>query len=422
MGMIEKRKMHWLRRLGCLLALLTLAGCGSREAKLIAEKISDADQPDKILFERSLFEIARSRYDVGRLTLNTLINTYPDSEYLAKAKLAIADSYYKEGGTAGLTQAQVEYRDFITFFPTAPEAPEAQYKIGLSHFRRISKPGRDLSEAAMAEAEFKEFLLRYPDSELIRKVKSKLRLVQELIADANFRIAKFYSQKRANKAVISRLEEIADDYPSYSRADSALWLLAITLEKVKKSAESVPYYSRIITDYPLSPLVEESKERLQALGQVVPRPTRASVIRAEADALHKSRRSLLGRFGGMMSGKPNLSATRRGPVRVTRVDVPTGPLVARAQPSQNGEKENEKGEEVGEGVGELKLELKSVTADGSSDGSVVEGETTAPSGNTVGVRVISDSASAGKEEKEEKDEDEEEKEEEDTSGGGNGDR
>ena len=418
--MFEKRKIHWLRRLGCLLALLTLAGCGSREAKLIAEKISDADQPDKILFERSLYEIARSRYDVGRLTLNTLINTYPDSEYLAKAKLAIADSYYKEGGAAGLTQAQVEYRDFITFFPTAPEAPEAQYKIGLSHFRRISKPGRDLSEAAMAEAEFKEFLLRYPDSELIRKVKSKLRQVQELIADANFRIAKYYSQKRANKAVISRLEEIADDFPSYSRADSALWLLANTLEKVNKSAESVPYYSRIITDYPLSAMVEESKERLQALGQVVPRPTRASVIRAEADALHKSRRSLLGRFGGMMSGKPNLSATRRGPVQVTRVDVPTGPLVARAKPSQNGEKENEKGERVGEEVGELKLELKSVTADGSSDGSVVEGATTAPSGNTVGVSVISDSASPGKKEKE--DEGEEKKKEGDTSGGGNGDR
>ena len=37
--------------------------------------------------------------------MQTLINTYPDSEYLAKAKLAIADSYYKEGGTANMTQA-----------------------------------------------------------------------------------------------------------------------------------------------------------------------------------------------------------------------------------------------------------------------------------------------------------------------------
>ena len=31
---------------------------------------------------------------MGRLTLQTLINTYPDSEYLAKGKLAIADSFF----------------------------------------------------------------------------------------------------------------------------------------------------------------------------------------------------------------------------------------------------------------------------------------------------------------------------------------
>ena len=406
--MFGKRQFHWVPRLACLLALLTLAGCGSREAKQIAENISDADQPDKILYERSLYEIARNRYDVGRLTLNTLINTYPDSEYLAKAKLAIAESYYKEGGTAGLTQAQVEYRDFITFFPTAPEAPEAQYKIGLSHFRRISKPGRDLSEAAMAEAEFKEFLLRYPDSPLMPRVKRKLRQVQELIAEASFRVARFYARKRANKAVISRLEEIAEDYPSYSKADGALWLLAETLEKVNRSAESVPYYSRIITDYPLSPMVESSKERLQALGQVVPRPTRAAVIRAEADALHRPRQGLLGRFGGMMSSRPNLSATRRGPVRVTKVEVPTGPLVAKAEPSQNGEEEGEREEE-----------LLPVKAEGSSDGSVVEGVTTTTGGNTVGIKVISDSGSAVKEENE--DEEEGKKQEEDTSEGGNGD-
>ena len=405
--MFGKRQIHWFPRLACLLAVLTLAGCGSREAKRIAENISDADQPDKILYERSLYEIARNRFDVGRLTLNTLINTYPDSEYLAKAKLAIADSFYKEGGAAGLTQAQVEYRDFITFFPTAPEAPEAQYKIGLSHFRRISKPGRDLSEASMAEAEFKEFLLRYPDSQWMPKVKRKLRQVQELIAEANFQVARFYARKRANKAVISRLEEIAEDYPSYSKADGALWLLAETLEKVDKSAESVPYYSRIITDYPLSPMVEGSKERLQALGQVVPRPTRAAVIRAEADALHRPRQGLLGRFGGMMSSRPNLSATRRGPVQVTKVKVPTGPLVAKAEPSQDGEEE-----------GERELELQPVTAEGSSDGSVVEGATTTD-GNTVGIKVISDSGSAVKEEKE--DEEEGRKQKEDTSEGGNGD-
>ena len=44
-------------------------------------------------------DIKHGRHEVGRLGLQTLINTYPDSEYLAKAKLAIADSYFKEGGS-----------------------------------------------------------------------------------------------------------------------------------------------------------------------------------------------------------------------------------------------------------------------------------------------------------------------------------
>ena len=105
-----------------------------------------------------------------------------DSEYLAKAKLAIANSYYQEGGISGLTQSEAEYKDFITFFPTAPEAPEAQYRVGMAHFRLIGKPDRDLAEAQEAEIEFKEFLLKYPDSTYMPRVKARLREVEELVA------------------------------------------------------------------------------------------------------------------------------------------------------------------------------------------------------------------------------------------------
>src|SRR5580698_2508989 len=54
---------------------------------------SPGEQPDKVLYQKAVHEVAHSRFEVGRLTLQTLINTYPDSEYLSKAKLAIADSY-----------------------------------------------------------------------------------------------------------------------------------------------------------------------------------------------------------------------------------------------------------------------------------------------------------------------------------------
>jgi len=57
-------------------------------------------EPDKILYDKAIDDVKHGRHEVGRLNLQTLINTYPDSDYLAKAKLAIADSFYKEGGTA----------------------------------------------------------------------------------------------------------------------------------------------------------------------------------------------------------------------------------------------------------------------------------------------------------------------------------
>jgi outer membrane protein assembly factor BamD len=78
----------------------------------------DAGLPDKVLYDKALDATKRGHFDVARLDLQTLLNTYPDSQYQMKAKLAIADSWFKEGGTAALTQAEQEYKDFETFFPT----------------------------------------------------------------------------------------------------------------------------------------------------------------------------------------------------------------------------------------------------------------------------------------------------------------
>src|SRR5712664_2891039 len=82
-------------------------------------------QPDKVLFDRAMDAMKHNRFDVSRITLQTLINTYPDSEYIARAKLAVADSWYAEGGGTSLAQAEAEYKDVITFFPNMPEAAEA---------------------------------------------------------------------------------------------------------------------------------------------------------------------------------------------------------------------------------------------------------------------------------------------------------
>ena len=315
--------------LSLFLAVTFLPGCILLHRQHeTSTQLNPGDQPDKILYERATAEIQRSRYDVGRLTLQTLINTYPDSEYLAKAKLAIADSYYNEGSTSGLTQADAEYKDFITFFPTAPEAPEAQFRVGMAHYRMMAKADRDRVEAKVAEAELKEFLLKYPDNRLKARVKNRLRQVQEVLAQGDSQIAEFYFQRGVWPAARSRYQEIVDGYPNYSQGDESLWFLGQSLERMKKSNEAVPYYNRILTEHPLSVHVQDAKGRLTAMKQPIPRPTKAMLARAQADAIHnKTSRDPLSKLTGLMSSRPDTSATRRGPVRLG-APPPSEPQVA----------------------------------------------------------------------------------------------
>jgi len=227
-------------------------------------------EPDKILYQRALEDIRKGRQEVGRLSMQTLINTYPDSEYLAKAKLAIADSYYKEGGSAGLAQAIQGYKDFGIFFPFLPEASYAQLQVANAHYQQIAKPDRDRTEAKLAEEEFQTFLQKYPKDPLAIKAEQRLRNVQEIIAEGDYRIGYFYYVKGDKRAAAARLIALTRRYPLYSKSDKALWILADIFEKSEHKEVASVYYGQIIKNYPLSPLVPDAKSRLVSYKVPVP--------------------------------------------------------------------------------------------------------------------------------------------------------
>src|SRR6202171_3558244 len=114
-----------------------LASCGFKRKKYDNPITKDTKQPDKVLFDKAISDIEHGRFEVARITLNTLINTYDQSEYLAKAKLAIADSWFREGGSHGLAQAEAEYKDFQLFYPAMEESAESQHKICEIHFKQM---------------------------------------------------------------------------------------------------------------------------------------------------------------------------------------------------------------------------------------------------------------------------------------------
>ena len=229
-------------------------------------------EPDKILYDKAIEDIRRGRHEVGRLNLQTLINTYPDSEYLAKAKLSIADSFFKESGKANMTQAIQAYKDFVIFFPFMKEAAYAQLQVAMAHYKQMEKPDRDRTEARAAEDEFQTYLQKYPNDPLEGKAEQHLREVQEVLAEGDFRVGYYYYLKGDKKAAEFRLKSVARRYPLYSKVDRALWMLGQIWEGTERKEFASNYYAQIVRNYPLSPLVPDAKGRLKALGAPVPQP------------------------------------------------------------------------------------------------------------------------------------------------------
>jgi outer membrane protein assembly factor BamD len=215
------------------LAFLLLAGASAEAARkkkpkkaydLSANPLAgvNSKQPDKELYDKAMVALKKGRYDVARLDLQTLLNTYPESEYRMRAKLSVGDTWFKEGGTAALTQAEAEYNDFITFFPNAPEAAEAKMKVGDIYYEQMEKPDRDYTNAQEAEKSYREMINMFPDSGLIPRAKQKLRDVQEVLAERETEIGLYYESRENFNASIARLDTVADTYPLYSRSDQVL--------------------------------------------------------------------------------------------------------------------------------------------------------------------------------------------------------
>ncbi|MGH9639358.1 MAG: outer membrane protein assembly factor BamD [Bryobacteraceae bacterium] len=166
------------RRAPAILAAMGMAFLTSCVHHYETPITKNTQQPDKVLYDQAMKDINHGRYEIARISLQTLMNTYQSSEYLAKAKLAIADSWFREGGINGMAEAEAEYKDFILFYPNMPEAAEAQYRVCNIHYKQMDGSDRDWTQTLRANDECKAVLTQFPNSKYAPMALQKLRNIQ----------------------------------------------------------------------------------------------------------------------------------------------------------------------------------------------------------------------------------------------------
>ncbi|HEX4167092.1 MAG TPA: outer membrane protein assembly factor BamD [Bryobacteraceae bacterium] len=291
----------------------------------------NTQQPDKVLFDQAMKDIEHGRYETARISLNTLMNTYESSEYMAKAKLAVADSWYREGGANGMAQAEAEYKDFILFYPGMEEAAEAQNRVCQIHYRQMDRSDRDWTQSLRAETECRAVLQQFPNSKFAPQAAQRLRDIQESLAEHEYVVGDFYWRRDMNPAAANRMNAVVDQYPLYSKSGDALYEAGDAYSKMgpryRKSA--VEMFDRIVQEYPLSKRAEEAKKRLEDMEAPIPKVDQAALDREKYDEENYHKPGMVSRSMAWLHSGPDVShaaksgaPTMTDPKRTVPASVP----------------------------------------------------------------------------------------------------
>jgi outer membrane protein assembly factor BamD len=254
---------RFLRATAAAVALASAVACASTSSHHTVP--AGESEPDKFLFDRGTAELNRKKWLNAREFFKTVTETYTSSPYRPDAKLGIGDTYLGEGSSEALVLAINEFSEFLTFYPTNRRADYAQYKLGLAHFRQMRKPQRDQTQTKETVKELEAFVERYPNSSLMPEARAKLREAQDRLSESSYLVGYFYFRTRWYVGAIDRLKSVLKEDPGYSRRDATYFYLGESLIKMKREAEALPYFERLIAEFEQSEYLSEAQKRVAGL-------------------------------------------------------------------------------------------------------------------------------------------------------------
>ena len=252
-----------VKKLFIVAALTFTVGCSATTSRQVVP--AGTQEPDKFLFEKGDTALKAKKWLTAREYFKQVVETYTQSPLRPDAKLAVGDTYLEEGGADNLVLAMNEFREFLSFYPTNKRADYAQYKLGMTHFKQMRAAERDQSETRDAIKEFQTFIVRYPMSPLLPEARARLRESQDRIGRADFQVGLFYYHQKWYPGSIDRLSALLKNDPEYSSRDAVYFYLAESYVKTNQKARALPYYDKLVTEFPKSEHLQDAQKRMAEL-------------------------------------------------------------------------------------------------------------------------------------------------------------
>ena len=245
------------------LLLVAISACGPR-SNFQVPAAGEAGA-EKFLFDRGQEALERRRWLDAREYFRRLIDTYPGSEFRRSAKIGLGDSYLGEGHPGSLILAANEFREFLTFFPLAPNADYAQFRLAVCHMRQMLGPQRDQTATVTALRELDAFIQNYPKSKHMAEVVAMRRQARDRLSEHEYQVGLSNFRIRVYTGAIARFEGLLAADPEFTRRDGVYYHMAESLARLGRTAEAVQWYERLQKEFSESSYLDEARTRGAAL-------------------------------------------------------------------------------------------------------------------------------------------------------------
>lgn len=239
-----------------LLGVLLLAGgCSKRSVTTV----SNEDMYNRATAYIHKGKQLKARKLLGNIGLAEIV----DPELDPKVKIALADTYFFQGGHMNIIEAQSRYQQFLNFYPTNRLAAYAQYQVAQCLLHQSEAPQNDQEFTERSIDEFRKVVDIDPRSPYAWAALSMVQQAEDKMAEHEWIVARFYAKGKHWKAVIGRLESLLESYPAYTDKEKVYYELGRALIMNENQIEGTIYLEKLLKDYPSGTYAEASRRLLE---------------------------------------------------------------------------------------------------------------------------------------------------------------
>ncbi len=238
---------------GLCLFSITLVSCGGKQSL-------------NTLTSQELFNLGKEKYDKKKFLkaiehFQVLVYNYPGESIVDTAQYYLALSYF---GDKSYELAKVEFNRLAINYPASTYAEDAIFMKAVCLYEGTPKHfGLDQSDLYIAIRQFEEFIIDFPESNVIGEAKRYLLEAHTRLARKHYNSAIVYDRIGTYKAAEIYFQKVVDEYTNTEYAPLATYGLAEMEYKLKNYEVAREKFSDFIIVFKDHILIEKAKEYIE---------------------------------------------------------------------------------------------------------------------------------------------------------------